>query len=196
MQRVPGEDVVVDGDSYGIGYTDYDVVEPADPAAYSGPSLLVQFKQIGVHTVLRVDSFIASRHAVSAQHRITDDVVAVTIERVRPEDGGDGGGGELPVVQLTAPGDAEQIGRLVDAFNGLYGSTIPAPMGSCPWPGDPRPQDKVTFETAGGATVVADWELACWGQVQVTVDGDPLDVTLDPQGLDVVDEIADAVGAR
>jgi hypothetical protein len=200
MRRPPGEDIVVNADSDGVGYTDYDTISPADPAAYTGPSLLVQFKQFGDHTIVRADTFLAARYAVSPQHRIAGEVTAVQIVRVRPaKPFGSGDGGPLPTVRLEALADAAQISELVDAYNGLYGSWTEGGFLSCPFPGDPRPEDTVTFfvrnDDGTDSTVVAKTELACWGQLQATVDGSRLDVTLDPGDFpQTVDQIADAAG--
>lgn len=41
MRHPAGEDVIGDGGSDGVADTEYDVLAPADPTAYTGPSLLV-----------------------------------------------------------------------------------------------------------------------------------------------------------
>jgi hypothetical protein len=198
MRRPEGEEVVPDGNSDGVGYTDYSVISPAEPAAYTGPSLLVQFKQIGDNTVLRLDTFLAARYAVSPQHRITGEVSAVQIVRVRPgKPFGSDDGGPLPTVRLEEPADAALINKLVDSFNGLYGSAADVAAMGCPFPGDPAPEDTVTFfvrnDDGTDGTVVAKAELACWGQVQVTVGGTRLQVSLDPGEFpQTVDEVAGA----
>ena len=146
--------------------------------------------------MLRADTFLAARYAVSERHRITDDVVAVRINRIRPPSPGiNEGSGALPPVELNAPEDAAQIGRLVDSFNRLYGSvTVPNVM-SCPQ--SPPGKDTVTFSTAtqGGTTdtVVAVLEPDCFGQIHMTVNGAPLHITLDPGRWHVLlNSIADA----
>lgn len=126
------------------------------PTAYTGPSLLVQFTQIADRTVLRADTFLAARYAVSERHRIIDDVVAVRINRIRPPSPGiNEESNALPPVELNAPEDAAQIGRLVDSFNRLYGSvTVPNVM-SCPQ--SPPAKDTMTFSTAAKAAPQAPW---------------------------------------
>ena len=192
MQHEPGTEVVVNGTSDGVGYTDYEQIELAMPAAYTGPSVLVQFKQFEDRTVVRVDTFLAARAAVSPQHRITASVTSVTIERIRPDPPiGADDGGPLPTVTLTSPADLAAINSLVRGFNGLYGTQIPVPAISCPFPGDPPPEDTVTFATDAGP-VVAHVEPWCFGQVQVTVGGEKLSVTLDPGSWSqLVDVVAD-----
>jgi len=198
MQRTEGEEVVPAGSSDGVSYTAYSVITPADPAAYTAPTLLVQFAQIGDHTVVRLDTFLAARYAVSPQHRIAGEVTAVQIDRVRPSGSfGSGDGGPLPTVRLAEPADAALIDELVDAFNGQYGSPTAGLTLPCPYPGDPSPEDTVTFsvrnDDGSAGTVVAKTDLWCVGQTQVTVDGARLDVTLDPGDFpDTVDRVADA----
>ncbi len=72
----------------------------------------------------------------------------------------------------------------------------PPVVASCP-----RPQpgkevtDTITFRESGGGTVVARFDLACWGQVSVTRDGEPLTPTLDPGDLDdIVQSVLAAEG--
>jgi hypothetical protein len=198
MRRPEGEEVVPAGSSDGVSYTAYSVIAPADPAAYTAPTLLVQFAQIGDHTVVRLDTFLAARYAVSPQHRIAGEVTAVQIDRVRPARSfGSGDGGPLPTVRLEEPADAVLIAELVDAFNGQYGSPTAGLTLPCPYPGDPSPEDTVTFsvrnDDGSAGTVVAKTDLWCVGQTQVTVDGARLDVTLDPGDFpETVDRVAAA----
>src|SRR5205085_3114362 len=44
MHHTAGEDAVSGADSSGVAWTDYVPIEPADPAAYIGPDLLLEFK--------------------------------------------------------------------------------------------------------------------------------------------------------
>ena len=172
------------------------VVTPADPAAYTGPTVLVQFKQVGDHSVLRVDTFLGARYAVPDELRVTGRVTSVDIDRVGPGDlNRVGDGGPLPTVRLTSPDDAAQIDRLVGAFNGLYGSLTTGYAMSCPMIPDP-PKYTVTFvgTASDGAihTTVAKVAPICFGQLSVSVDGTLMQITLNPAGWpQVVDEVAD-----
>jgi hypothetical protein len=199
MQRPPGEDIVVNGNSDGVGYTDYDTIAPADPAAYTGPSLLVQFKQFGDHTVMRADTFLAARYGTDDVPRITGDVTAVRIDRVRAAKRDGSGGGPLPTVRFEAPADSAQIDKLVDAFNSLSGSLTEGGFLSCPMSLGPPAEYTATFivrrADGSASTMVAHTTVSCWSQLEITVDGTRLRATLDPGGFtQIVDRIADAAG--
>ncbi len=186
MRHPIGEMAIDEGGSDGIASTEYEFVRPENPAAYAGPSLLVQFRQIGDRTVIRADTFLAARMAVSDQHRISDQVVAVEIERIGRKPGTNALKNiQLPTIRLSAANDSATINQLVTTFNALYGS-VDAGSPSCPYPGDPPPRNTVTFHTKSAqdgstGTVVADVHPSCFGQVSVTVNGVRLEGTLDPE---------------
>ena len=197
MEHPTGEDVIGSGNGDGVDYTTYIVIEPADPAAYSGLALLVQFKQFGEHTVLRADTFLAARFAVPEEVRITGDVTTVRIDRRSPGSPSHSvRSGAVSSAELTSPQDAAQITRLVDEFNGLYGGLTERGAISCPFA--PPRRVTVTFSVLAGtdqaATVVAEQDLGCWSQIHVTLDGTPLRLTLEPSARwdNLVDEIADS----
>lgn len=182
----------------GIRWTEYDAVISAHPAAYTRPRMIVQFARVGDRTVLRADNFISPRVGVPEGERITAPVTAVQIDRTGPLKPTGGPGGRLAPVHLTRARDAAQIQQLVHGFNQLYGSLTGTALGiaPCAIPVGPWPTDKVTFVTtsshgSGTGTVVARLELGCFGQLHVTVDGEPLKVTLDPTGWDrLIDRVA------
>ncbi len=194
MSREEGIGTISDLAGHFIRTLDYVQDRSADPDAYTPVSLHVQWMADGDRTLVRADTSTAARAVRTAETYVGGDVTAVDIERVMP--GGTqkpGGNLRLPPVQLTAPDDDTEIARLVDAVNGLPASVQPPFVGSCPYPGEPGPFVTLTFHTSDG-TVVAHLELACFGQVEISRNGEAVRPTLDQDELTEV--VEDVVGPR
>jgi len=172
------------GGSDGIHYDTY-VEQPAPrPGAFLPVSLLVQWRQVGQHTLVRADTFTAARAVRTPLSFVDGTVTAVDIQQVRP--GHDHHtGGPLPTVHLAEPADHNAIARLVRTVNQLPASIRPAFNGPCPFPGNPPPSNTITFHTGKG-TVRMHFMTWCWGQVHVRLDGAPTSPTLDPGDLNRV----------
>jgi hypothetical protein len=164
------------------GVRDVTYVEPSShPAAYTGVSLLVQWKQVDGRSLVQAETFTAARSVRSERSYVTGSVTAVDIRRVVPGQGRHPGG-PLPTVHLSQPADSVAIARLVDAANGLYGSIRPAIAGFCPYPGDPPPSITITFHTSHGVVRMRAVDY-CSGQLAVRRDGELLSPTLEPGPL-------------
>ncbi len=199
MEHPESEEVVAENGTHGIASTEYVASTPRDPTAYTDPNLLLQFKQLGDITVLRADTFLAARYAVPEVNRLRSDVLAVEIYR-RQQSAHRDGTPTRTRFRLSQPDDAALIQLLVDGFNALPGSITASGFQSCPVQLGPPPRDTVKFTTST-SDIVATLEPGCSGQVNLHVDGQPLDVTLDPDGwgplLDEVTQgIRDARSAR
>ncbi|MCW2772504.1 MAG: hypothetical protein JWN91_830 [Nocardioides sp.] len=190
MHREEGFGSSSDLEGHVVRYLSYAQDRSTTPDAYQPVSLLVQWMADGDHTLVRADTSTAARDVRTPETYVDGEVTAVDIDRVVPHPPDNQ---RLPPVHLTAPDDSADIARLVDAVNGLPASIKPAFVASCPYPGDPRPFVTLTFHTAAG-TVVAHLETACWGQVEIRRDGQPVRPTLDPGDLTEVVEAA--VGNR
>ncbi|MCW2794727.1 hypothetical protein [Nocardioides sp.] len=171
----------VGGGAVGIRDVNYDQAGSPDPEAFTGVSLLVQWREVDGRSLVRVDTYLAARAVRTMDTYIDETVTAVDIEQVSSGFERDGGG-PLPTVHLSEPEDHARIARLVETVNGLHASTRPVPMGSCPYPGNPRPSVTVTFHTTSDE-IVLHLELSCWGQVSVQRDGRLVVPTLDPAGF-------------
>jgi hypothetical protein len=165
------------------------IEQPAPkPEAFVAVSLLVQWRQVGQHTLVRADTFTAARAVRTGASYVEGKVTEVDVRQVLPGRGQQTGG-PLPTVHLIGAADHDAITRLVRTVNKLPASIRPAPSGSCPYPGNPAPSDTITFHTTAG-TIRMHFEAWCWGQVQVSRDGVPVSPTLDPGDLDrVIDQI-------
>jgi len=129
-------------------------------AAYTTPSLAVTLQPAGATTYVRVDTFIAARHARSDATRLQGDVSSATV----------------PSGDVT---DATTVGRLRRAFDALPGSSTVPWDGSCPV-GDTGPTLRLTFHTSAGDLVVQDVPSTCGPDVVTVVqDGAALAPTLD-----------------
>ncbi len=194
MRHPRDSDVVSDGPDRMIT-TEYEVVRPVDPAAYVGPTLLLELARVGDRTVIHGTTFLAVRTVVAPQARIDSRVTSIRIERSGYRDRSGRLRRLAPVTLASSvPGDDDQIRRLVLAFDGLPGSITPASFGwmSCPGVWAPVPRIRVTFHTEDGHTVVAALREECWGQLRVRVDGVKVAGTLDPAGWRrLVDRAAD-----
>lgn len=180
MTRTDG----VASSSDGVQYDTYIEKPAAQPDAYLPVSLLVQWRQVGQHTLVRADTFTAARAVRTSLSYVNTRVTAVDIQQVRPEHAPHAGG-PMPPVHLAEPADHNAIVRLVRTVNHLPASIRPAINGSCPFAGNPPASNTIIFHTTGG-TIRMHFVAWCWGQVQVRRDGVRLRPTLDPGDLNRV----------
>lgn len=157
-----------------------------DPAAYRPASLLLRWKALDGGTVVRADVFTGA-YDVRDPGSLLADVTAVGLSRTVGPTG--------DVLDL-AGADKAQLARIVDSFQGLAASMKPPMVALCPAPIPGKEvTDTITFQEAGGSTVVARLKPSCWGQVTVTRDGVRIEPTLDPGDLDaVVTQVLATVG--
>ena len=169
-----------------ISYT----LPSAAPDAMMDTTVMVQWVQVGDHTVVRADAFTAARSVRSAASYVDGEVASVDIERVvrhYPRNQ------RLPDVHLAAPDDGADISTLVDSVNDLVGSIRPKQVVSCPGELAPTPMIRLTFHTSDGE-MTFHLDDTCLNQVEVRRDGVLLRPTLDPGELG--EAVESAVGRR
>jgi hypothetical protein len=179
------------GESYGqISYIAYDQTTPADPSAYTGVSLLVQWtpmKNQDGKLLVRADTFVSARAVRNNISLIRGNVRTLTIREIRA--GSNGRSRRMPTIRLTAPADRADIRATANAVDTLQASTRPPPAASCPAPPRPTPRLTMTFHTTpahgGGHIHVYRMRLDAWcfGQLRITRDGQALNPTVDPGNL-------------
>lgn len=178
----PDEDVITCGNDSGICDTTFYPTRQIRPEAYSEPTLLVQFTAAGDRSVMRADTFTFARPVRSPEGFIDGPVTSVGIDRVVRGSGLHNV--REPRVEIIDP---DQINRLVEAVNGLYGHY--GFSASCPYPGDPRPSLSLSFHTASGVVRVHG-NLVCWEGLTVTRDGERIAPELDPEDIEeIVDQV-------
>jgi hypothetical protein len=172
----------------------------ADPRAYTGVSLLVQWGETKTQDgelVIRADTFLAARDVRDPRTVVPGRTLAVNIDEVRARD--DGRARRMPTVHFTRSGDPQALEALRTEVNGLDASTRPIPALPCPAPMGPLPRLRLTFLVApmsDDRPHVITMRLVAWcmGQVGVAVDGHRVSPSLDPDGLvELVDHL---VGTR
>ncbi len=169
------------GSSVGVRTYDYATPQPREPAAYTGPSLLVQWYATGRATVVRFDVVLASRRARTPSTYLTGPVTSVDIDRTVENHTGRGSAQTLPTVRLSADRDADRLSRLVRAFNGLYGAVVSTSLHSCP---DQTETTTYTFVFhTGQGDVTYRWVDGCDPEITVARAGKPIGPHLDPGRL-------------
>lgn len=171
------------GNSVGVRNFDYTTPQPRDPAAYTGPSLLVQWYDLGSRTAIRFDVMLASRHARTPATYLTGTVTSVDIGRTVEKHTGTQTTRTLPTVRLSADEDAGRVARLVDGFNGLYGAVVSTTLHSCP-PQTRTTTYRFTFHTTDGEVSYRWIANGCDPEFEVMRDGRRVGPNLDPGDLE------------
>ncbi|MCW2857640.1 MAG: hypothetical protein JWR52_3255 [Marmoricola sp.] len=149
-----------------------------DRVAFSGPSFLVIWGDVGDHTLVEMHADVQARHVRPSDSLVGAGVTAVHVTRTRDV----GAGSASAPVDLTFT-DPVTIAQLRAAVNRMYGNFIDPQVYPCPMSPSPPLVYAITF--SGGAHVLAfRWQPGCAYQVTVVRDGRPLPVTLDPGNLD------------
>lgn len=181
------------GNSVGVRTYDYTTPHPQEPAAYTGPSLLVQWYDTGATTAIRFDAVLASRRARTPATYLTGTVTSVDIDRTVENHTGRGNTRTLPTVRLSANNDPGGLDRLVATLNGLYGAVVSTSLHSCPAQLETTTY-RFNFHTKRG-DVTYQWINGCDPEIEVTRSGKPISPPLDPGDLhDTVTEILAGTG--
>jgi hypothetical protein len=171
--RYPGTDVGGPEDS---PYLDYDGDSP-DPAAFTGVTLGVEWRQGAGTTFVRARTFLLARG-------VRDPAAAVVppVQRVRVSYDALGAWPRTDRRQREWDGTDREARRVVRALDALPASAVPSPFGSClPQTAD---QDvRVLVEDAAGLLRAVVHAPYCSGQLVVTRDGKQTVGMLDPWTL-------------
>jgi hypothetical protein len=169
------------GSSTGVRTFDYQTVHPRDPAAYTSPSLLVEWFDVGPSTAIRFDVMLASRRARPQATLLTGGVASVDIDRIRNHLEGAGSSTVLSTVRLSAESEPAVLGQVVAALNGLYGDAVSNSMHSCLFQSETTTYRFVFHIAAGDVTY--QWANPCDPQIDVTRAGKSFGPSLDPGDL-------------
>jgi hypothetical protein len=184
------------GYSAGVRTYDYKTVHPRDPAAYTNPSLLVQWYDVGPSTAIRFDAVLASRRARPPATLLTSDVTSVDIDRIRQRLSESGSTRVLTTFHLSAASDPAVLDQVVATLNGLYGDVVSNTMHTC-LPLSDTTTYRFVFHTADGG-MTFQWADPCDPQIDVTRDGKPFGPSLYPGDLydRVTAILADSAGGE
>jgi hypothetical protein len=172
------------GSGPALGEVDFRARHPRRPEAYTDPSLLVQWKDVGQRTVIRYAAVLASRGVRDAASFVPGDVTSVDVEHLRDRLGASNDFRVVSTVRFTAEADPDALHKVVATLDGLYGPPLANTQSSC----DFYMQDFYRFIVhAGSGDLTYDWGGSgsgggCAGIV-VLRDGQPVGDGLDPGDL-------------
>lgn len=142
--------------------------------AWSPAFVVFSYVPDGDEIAVRVDTFIGARFARTEY--LAEDAIKVTVVRTEKQNFGPRGGYPEPVSSTVT--DPDQISALVDLVNALPGSMTGESVHSCPaFPSEIS--YRLTFESPAQTSVVR-FQLGCWPQVTLAVNGEATRPTLDP----------------
>lgn len=189
-RRVSGADagrpLAVKGGADGSLSLSYSVLRRTASTAYDDPALIAEWKRLGDVTVIRFEALGFARRARTAATFVSGQVTSLRLTRYVEEERGYRGPSTSVDLDVVDPA---VVNRLVDEVNGLRASYAWALGDRCPYR---LPTDyTLTFRTPGQEIAYRWRSDACSNPVRVSVDGRPVEPTLDQGDLSAaVDQVA------